>query len=211
MLIGFIGLKGGAGKTSLALTLAACAQDDGQRAMLVDVDPAGLAHCWRPEGFFGCVQWPSSELAGLTEAAMGVDVATIDVATGDLDAMLALSTVVDALAIPCLPSPLDVQMCAALLEQLERHGVMDRVPVRVVLNRVDLRTSLGRRARQDLEAAGFPMADTVIGERVAMSDALARGEIATRVDPRLREEIRRLTHELSRAPRRGELPEFTAH
>ena len=108
MLIGFIGLKGGAGKTSLALTLAACAQDDGQRAMLVDVDPAGLAHSWRPEGFFGCVQWPSSELAGLTEAAMGVDVATIDVATGDLDAMLALSMVVDALAIPCLPSPLDV-------------------------------------------------------------------------------------------------------
>lgn len=200
MLVGFIGLKGGVGKTSLSLATAACAQDDGRSSLLIDLDPSGLAGCWRPEGFFGCVSWPRDAAEGVRGAAAGVDVACVDVATGDTEVIGRLAAVVDVLVIPCLPSPLDVQVCAGLLEHLEAAGMTDRTQVRVLLNRVDLRTSLGRRARSDLEAAGFPMLQTVVPERVAMSDALARGLPPSREDARLRATLRELSDELSALP-----------
>ncbi|MGB1700570.1 MAG: hypothetical protein ACPHRO_11490 [Nannocystaceae bacterium] len=196
MIAAFIGLKGGTGKTCLSLATAACAQDDGANALLADTDPAGLATCWRPDGFYGCVSWPRGEFSALPEATRGVDFASVDIATGDFETIRAAAEIADVLVIPCLPSPLDVQCCATLLDTLESRDITKRCPVRVLLNRVDLRTSLGQRAQSDLKAAGFPMLETVIGDRVAMTDALARGHFPNRADAQLQRELRSLLDEL---------------
>ncbi len=196
MIAAFIGLKGGTGKTCLSLATAACAQDDGANALLADTDPSGLATCWRPDGFYGCVAWPRGDFSGLTETTRGVDFASIDIATGDFETIRAAAGVANVLVIPCLPSPLDVQCCATLLDALESRNIPERCPVRVLLNRVDLRTSLGQRAQSDLQAAGFPMLETVVGDRVAMTDALARGEFPNRADTLLQRELRGLLDEL---------------
>jgi chromosome partitioning protein len=196
MIAAFIGLKGGTGKTCLSLATAACAQDDGANALLADTDPAGLATCWRPDGFYGCVSWPRGDFTGLCEATRGVDFASIDIATGDFETMRAAAAVANVLVIPCCPSPLDVQCTATLLDAMEARNIPEQCPVRVLLNRVDLRTSLGQRAQSDLQAAGFPMLETVIGDRVAMTDAIARGEFPNRADAHLQRELRGLLDEL---------------
>jgi len=44
--LAFVGQKGGSGKSSLTASIGVAAQEDGERAFLIDLDPQATLHSW---------------------------------------------------------------------------------------------------------------------------------------------------------------------
>jgi chromosome partitioning protein len=72
--IAIISQKGGAGKTTLALHLAAAAQDAGRVALIIDTDPQATASqwaAWRQDAPPEVIDSPPPRLAAKVDAAIG--------------------------------------------------------------------------------------------------------------------------------------------
>ena len=81
--IAIISQKGGAGKTTLALHLAAAAQDAGRVALVIDTDPQATASqwaAWRGDAPPEVIDSPPPRLAAKVDAAkgQGAEVIVID-------------------------------------------------------------------------------------------------------------------------------------
>ena len=81
--IAIISQKGGAGKTTLALHLAAAAQDAGRVSLIIDTDPQATASqwaAWRQDAPPEVIDSPPPRLAAKVEAAkaQGAELIVID-------------------------------------------------------------------------------------------------------------------------------------
>lgn len=134
--------KGGVGKTTSSINLAAAFSTDDSRVLLLDADPQGSATWWSKR----------------SESGLGFDVQTIETASqldrvpkiGDYgvvvvdtppalasDALSAAIAVADYLVLPTPPAPLDL---AALIETVRATVIPAGVSYRVLLTRVDPRS-----------------------------------------------------------------------
>ena len=166
-------LKGGTGKSTLAVNLACFAAQAHGRAVLVDADPQGTASAWLDGGAAdGCPAGLAVEARPIFEAAdawaervfrladRGARV-VIDMPPQlgpGFDAVLQLA---DALLIPVTPSAIDLRATAKTLQRLKRVQRLrgNRPACLLVPNRVDQRTAVGRtiqRALRDLEIEVTP-------------------------------------------------------
>ncbi len=166
-------LKGGTGKSTLAVNLACLTAQAHGRAVLVDADPQGTAAAWLdgsdaagyPPGL-GVEAWPVLDLADawaerVFRLADGGARIVIDMPPqlgAGFDAVLHLA---DALLIPVTPSAIDLRATAKTLQRLKRVQKLrcSRPACLLVPNRVDQRTAVGRtiqRALRDLEIEVTP-------------------------------------------------------
>jgi chromosome partitioning protein len=182
--------KGGVGKTTIAVSLAAEIRQGGAEVVLVDADPLRSASQWAE---LGNLRFPVHEIAisvehpvrawALSVKRIDSDYVVIDTPPTDVGMGGALS-LADVAVIPCLPSGLDLEATARTLEivQAVRAQRADDLQVILVPNRVDSRTLEGRQLAEELERFGEHIAPT-IGSRTAFVRSFSIGKSIGDLDP----------------------------
>lgn len=186
MLLALAGSKGGTGRTTLAVALAAEAQQRGRRTLLVDLDPRGDAHSWSLSADF--VAPPTLALASggpgqaerLRALSFGHDLTVVDT-PNDPEALEAVLEVAELVLLPCRPSPLDAWAAAdaATACLRARREANPRLQFAVIPNALTPRTLLSTALPRDLRAMGLPVLDLGVARRVAHPEAMARGSTAS--------------------------------
>jgi chromosome partitioning protein len=125
--ITFVTQKGGSGKSLLAFCLAVVAQEEGNRVLILDMDPQGTATAWykdRDPDTPNLASIKSSELAAaITRARQtGFDLVLIDTPGRDEPATAAAIRVSDLCVIPCRPTPGDMKATPPTIATINRLG-----------------------------------------------------------------------------------------
>jgi chromosome partitioning protein len=182
-IIALAGQKGGVGKTTLALGLAATTADISGRALVVDVDPQGsaeeiadLAGDELPFEFSD--DRDPAKLARL-RAARDYDTVFVD-CPGSLEGHDVLATVLSVADLVVIPMVTEKQALTPTLRTAElaaRAGV----PYRVVLNQVDPLRGAGpvEAAWRYLDARQVPRMHTFVRRYVAHSQSQLDGQMIT--------------------------------
>jgi chromosome partitioning protein len=203
--------KGGSGKTTLAINLAAAAHLEGARALVVDMDRQASAFDWsaarregsRLEGLAVVKADRALALPRFNEIARGFDYVFLDgpPRLGDITQSAAVAA--DVAVLPIQPGPFDFWAVAETLESLDHadsiREQLARPPIRrvFVVNRAATNTRLAREAEKELRDSGGELAG-VVHQRVAFPDAASRGEsvLTTAATEEAAADIRRLWSEL---------------
>lgn len=193
-LIGLASTKGGVGKTSIALNLAAVLTRGGAKVVVLDADPAGHAVAVSE---MGLLLFPvaaqlleeveAKAVAAWTKAvrAQDADFVVID-APGALGAAFgAVVAIVDLALIPVGASMLDIRGAAETVGIVRRHrkaGGRGRPDILVVPSRVDRRTASGRDVVGTLAGLTEPVAPPITLKAI-VADALSAGEAVPAESP----------------------------
>jgi chromosome partitioning protein len=184
MLLALAGLKGGTGRTTLAVALAAEARARGRRTLLVDLDPRGDAHAWSLGA--GALAPTTLRLAGdsgqgrLRALAFGHDLTVIDT-PADAEQLGYVAEIAELILIPCRPSPMDAWAAVDTVSTCLCAPRIDgwRLQVAVVPNAVDPRTTIGAALPNDLRALGLPVLECGVARRIAHQESMAHGSTAS--------------------------------
>jgi chromosome partitioning protein len=126
--VAIISQKGGAGKTTLALHLAAAAHDSGRVSLIVDTDPQATASqwaAWREDKPPEVIDSPPPRLAAKISQAQeqGAQFVVIDTPPHADSAARAAVETADLVLIPCRPSAFDlaaIQTTVKLVQLLRK-------------------------------------------------------------------------------------------
>ena len=183
--IGVIGRKGGSGKTTIAVHLAAVFATQGKNVALVDADTQGSASYWAEPGHLPMqvVHRPlehDREILAWSIAVRGIDadLLVLDAPPHLNEALGGVIGLSDFALVPCGPSGLDLFVTAeavGLVRQVRDERGDGRPHILLVPNRVDRRTTSGRDLTVALKDLGEPVGPAV-GARTAFSDAFNVGQ-----------------------------------
>jgi len=182
MIVGVLSQKGGVGKTTIAINLAATLSVAKYRVLLVDADPQGSALAWSSardkNPLFPVVGMAKPTLhRDLPEIAKDYDVVVIDGAPRVNDLGRAAILASDLVLIPVQPSPYDV-WAAAETVQLIREAQQFKPDIKgvFVINRKIANTAIGRDVGAALaEFSDIPVLPTAISQRVVFAESAASG------------------------------------
>ncbi|WP_019517859.1 ParA family partition ATPase [Sphingomonas sp. Mn802worker] len=183
--IAIISQKGGAGKTTLALHLAAVAQEAGAVSLVIDTDPQATASqwaAWRGDRAPEVIDSPPPRLAAKVEAArgQGAEVIVIDTPPHADSAARAAVELADLVLIPCRPSAFDlsaIQTTAKLVQLL-------RKPAFVVFTAGSPNAPrVYEEASELVEGYGTPPCPVILPDRAAYRHASAQGATVTEIEP----------------------------
>lgn len=170
-------LKGGVGKSTTTINLAAAAQMAGIQTAIIDIDPDQQAAAkWsdsrtaeRPQVFSAVY----SRLPQAIAEAMrgGADLVLIDTAAFEQKILTAAVQVADLILIPCRPTAQDVQYLTATTDIVAIH----QKPTAIVLNQVEPRLPETEQARSLITTLGLSIAPMYLSKAVAYQRAIAAG------------------------------------
>jgi chromosome partitioning protein len=222
MIIALTGQKGGIGKSTTAVCLAAAAMQRSLRVLLVDADPQGTVRTWGDVAAEAGRTTPTVVAMGaamhrpgqLPDMASSFDLTIVDCPPRLGDVQRAALMIADLALLPCGPTAVDAWALAGTLEVVkEAQAVRASLRGAVLITRKQGRTALGKGARSVLEASGLPVLRTELGYRVAYQEAMAAGQGVTAFAPRdpATREIFNLLDELKRYHHGKEAsPDFAA-
>ena len=180
-----ISQKGGAGKTTLACSLAVAAERAGMAAVLVDLDPQGTAAKWgelREADTPVVTAAATNRLMPVIEAARNAAAAivVIDTPPHSADAALAAAHVADLVLIPCRPSTADLHAIGTSIELVRKA----ETPALVILNACPVRNPLTDQAREAVTGYGLTAAPVIVHQRIDHVHAFTTGQGAAEISPR---------------------------
>jgi chromosome partitioning protein len=179
--IALVGNKGGAGKTTLAVNLAAGLARSSSVAM-IDADPQGSALQW--SAITGDAAAPSVSVAEADLQRQAVkllqdyDWVVIDcppsVHAPQTGAVLGFG---DLALIPVQPSPMDLWASVHIEQSIEEaHKLNSSLRTLLVINQLEPRTTLSRLVRDALSEIAFPVADTAVRRRAIYRASALQGK-----------------------------------
>ena len=205
MRIAFINLKGGVGKTPLAINVAGSMARRGLKVLLVDADPQQSALDWAgargtpsPFSIVGMARPViHKELPKLEEGFAHV---IIDSPPSVHQMTQSIVGASDAVVVPVQPSPYDVWAAEAVLKVIDEASTVLNPGLRTVfaINRKIVNTAIGRDVASSLEAYGKPVLKSEVCQRVAFAESAAQGKTVFEVDEKsaAAEEIEALAREI---------------
>ena len=181
MIIGVLNQKGGVGKTTISVNLAAALAVT-RRVLLVDADPQGSALAWSSlrerDSLFPVVGMAKPTLhRELPALARDYDVVVIDGAPRVNELARAAILASDLVLIPLQPSPYDIWASADTV-RLVREAQQYRAAIRAafLINRRIAKTAIGRDAGAALaQFEDVPVLPMSVGQRVIYAESAARG------------------------------------
>jgi chromosome partitioning protein len=184
--IALLAQKGGTGKTTLALSLAVAAGQNGAVAVVIDLDPQATACNWGDRRKAETPIIVDAQPARLQQAldrarGGGVDVAIIDTPARSEQAAMAAAKAADLIIIPCRPQIYDLETIPNTREIVSLAGQKLSI---VLLNAVPPRGTRAEQAIEAIRAFGIPVCPILLGHRSAFGDAAAAGQTATEFEPR---------------------------
>ena len=191
--IAFVTQKGGSGKTTLALSCAAAAEEQGFRALVLDMDPQGTAEAWYQAREATTPKLAAVTAAELPNAIAGgqqrFDVALVDTPGRDEPSTAAAIRHADLCLIPCRPTPADMKATPPTVATITRLGKLSAF----VLSQTPPRGYRIREAVKGLSVLGM-VAPVHIVSRNAYQDAQGMGLAVTEFEPdgKAAAEIRKL-------------------
>jgi chromosome partitioning protein len=204
MIIAVLNQKGGVGKTTLSVNLAAALALSGQRSLLIDADPQGSALDWQAarqgESLFPVVGMAKPTLhKDVPALAAGYEQVVIDGPPRVNELAKSAILAADLILIPVQPSPYDV-WAADEIVKLIREAALYKEALRgvFVITRKIGNTAIGRDVAQALKDYPFPVAAAAIGQRVVFAESAASGLSVLEAEPKgqATKEIQSLVHEL---------------
>jgi len=204
VIIAVVNQKGGAGKTTIALNVAAALSSEGKRVLLIDADPQQTAQDWAAVRHTP----PPFQVVGLAKPVLHRDLpgiagdydhVVIDGAPRNYEVARSAIAAADLVLIPVQPSGADFWASRETVGLVkEAHSFKEtRKSVFVVSRRIG-RTVLGRDITDALAEFDIPILQAGTTQRVIYAEALTGGTTVIEQQPNgpAAEEIRAILAEL---------------
>lgn len=181
MIVGVLNQKGGVGKTTLSVNLAALLARDGARVLLVDGDPQASALDWSAArskpALFSVAGLPKATIhKEIKNLGRGYDHIVIDGPPRVSDLARSAILASDVVLVPVQPSPYDIWAADEVLKLISEASVYkENLKSAFVINRKIANTAIGRDVRQSLDAYAIPVLAAGLTQRVAFAEAAAQG------------------------------------
>ncbi|WP_455465766.1 ParA family partition ATPase [Bartonella sp. B39] len=188
MIIGLLNQKGGVGKTTLSVNLAASFARTGERVLLIDVDPQGSALDWAAarEGdpLFSVVGLPRATVhKEITQIAHNYDHIVIDGPPRVTDLARSALMASDLVLIPVQPSPYDIWAADGIVKLIDEARVYkENLQSAFVINRKIVNTAIGRDVGEALGVYPVRVLSSSVAQRVIFAEAAAQGKAVYEVD-----------------------------
>jgi len=204
MIISFQNQKGGVGKTTLSINVAAALALTGLRVLIVDSDPQGSVRDWAsvredtpPFHVIG-MDRPTihRDLPAMTE---NYDHIIIDAPPRVSELARSAILASDCVVIPVQPSPYDVWAAKEIVAIINEAAVFkENIKSVFVINRKITNTAIGREVKDALQVYNLPVLDAQVCQRVLFAESAATGKTIFEVDPlsQAAVEIQTLTNEI---------------
>ena len=189
MIVGVLNQKGGVGKTTLSVNLAACLARTGARVLLIDADPQGSALDWAAaregEPLFSVVGFPRATIhKEIAQLGQGYDHIIIDGPPRVTDLARSAIMASDIVVIPVQPSPYDIWAAEEVVKLItEARVYKENIKSVFVVNRKITNTAIGRDVREALAAYPIHVLNASIAQRVVFAEAAAQGQAIFEIEP----------------------------
>ena len=188
MIIGVLNQKGGVGKTTLSIGIAAELARQGARVLLIDADPQGSSLDWAAaregDALFSIVGLPRATIhKEIENLKQNYDHVVIDGPPRVTDLARSAIMASDIVVIPVQPSPYDIWAADDVVKLIAEAMVYkENLKSCFVINRKIVNTAIGRDVADVLGSYDLAVLNSTIAQRVIFAESAAQGKAIFEVD-----------------------------
>ena len=203
MIISLVNQKGGVGKTTTAINLAASLTRKNCKVAFIDTDPQGSAVQWHAiedNKAFDIKHHPRPIFhQDINELSWRYDHVVIDAPPAIGEITQSILAVTDMAIIHLSPSPVDIWSCDKTLEMIsEEEKQNPTLKSKLLVSRKIPGTKLGREAKEAMEVFDTGIFETELCQRIAYIEAMSAGVSVMQYAPNSKaaQEVESLSEEI---------------